>query len=358
MNRTDMKKKTLVLICTAMPLLFGFCPVANGQDKVAVSILEKLDKIQSKLSAVHKFIFYEDFPSTGIRVTSASELIIDYSESASDKSLFEKELNHYLSQLGVGYISLPNAGEYVSDDVDMLGVFSVNCLHPATSITDYTHETTPVIVPFKPASLEGMQKENLTLFDFVAVAGSVVTKVDGEKYEWVYAKDGFNYRFTVEDKGNGYSVSLVGINRLKEYVADSGSVAKAKVEVTSDKTEISLVQTYTIWIKTSEKWYIAIRKEQTAVFLRLNIKPDGDINFYSGNGWYVKPQGNGFVRYPYLNGKWNTSQTKKLSAAEVEQALEQAQQEYIFTPGNNMSKDRVKLFERTAYFNDLDIKLP
>ncbi len=44
-----------------------------------------------------------------------------------------------------------------------------------------------------------------------------VQDVEGEKYEWILAKNGFNHRFTLEDKGNGFTITLLGINQLDEY---------------------------------------------------------------------------------------------------------------------------------------------
>lgn len=361
-----MKKLLLRVMSTAV--LLSVCPAINAQNSVSAKILDRLDKIQSELSDIHKFIFSEDFSSTGIRVIAASDRIMDYSESAPDKAMYEKELNHYLSQLGVGYISLPDAGEYESEDVDLMGIFSVNCLYPAIAIGDYANATTSDITPFKPTKEAEMQSDNINLFDLLAAFETIVPSVEGEKYEWFYAKEGFNHRFTVEDKGSGYTISLSGINRLKEYSAEPGngtSVTQANTGMSAAEKlqqqtaqNRSLPDTYTIWIKTSQKWYVAIRKEQSAVFLSLDIKANGDMNFQVGTGWYIKQQGGDFIRYPYLNGKWDTAQSKKLSATEAGQAIGQGEQEYILIPGENMNKERVKLFEKAAYFDDLDIKLP
>lgn len=211
-----MKQRIIILICMGMAL-WGICPTAGAQKKVSASVLERLDKIQSELSPVYRFMFNEHFPSTGIRITAAGEMRVDYSASASDRSMYEVELNHYLSQLGVGHISLPDAGEYESEDVELMGVFSVNCLHPAVSIGEYAQALTAAAAPFKPSSEVEMQTDNVNLFDFAAMLGSLVTEVEGEKFEWLYVKGGFNFRLTLQDKGSGFTVSLNGINRLEEY---------------------------------------------------------------------------------------------------------------------------------------------
>ena len=334
------------------------------------AVLEKMDKIMQQLSPSHRYIFFEDFNSTGVGSIPASELKMDYSSSAADKAMYEKELNHYLSQLGVGYIQLPQAGEYASEDVDLMGIFSVNCLFPEMEIESYAASLSNKLSPFQEGKTTGMSTEKLNIFDFTAALSEVaqVQEIEGEKYEWIYAYKGFNHRFTLEDKGSGFTISLLGINQLDEYsagpggtvtatgnVADAGNLSAAeKLQEAAGKTD--LPETYTIWIKTSTHWYISVRKGNEAVFLKVATKGSNDMDYMQGSGWYVKPQGNGFAKYTYTNGKW--SGASSIAAAQVEKDIDAAQQQYIIVPGENMSKERVKLFEKSAWFDDLDIELP
>ena len=80
------------------------------------------------------------------------------------------------------------------------------------------------------------------------------------------------------------------------------------------------------------------------------------MDFNRGSGWCIQPTGNGFAKYPYTNGAWGAAQP--VSADAVQAAIDGWQQEFILTPAGNMGSDRVKLFEKAAYFDDLDIALP
>lgn len=348
-------------------LAVGIIAMADATAQSA-EVLEKMDKILSQLSDAHKFIFFEDFNSTGIGSIAASDLKMDYSSSASDKAMYEKELNHYLSQLGTGYISLPQAGEYVSEDVDLMGMFVVNCRFPAVDIESYASSISNPLRPFQEGKTTGVSTEKLNVFDFAAALSEAVQiqEVKGEKFEWILARNGFNHRFVLEDKGNGFTITLLGINQLNEYSAapaapQGGGVAAESTNLSAAEklqqtAATSLPDRYTIWIKTSTNWYIAIKDGKQGVFLKLALKGNGDMNFMQGSGFYVKPQGNGFAKYGYTNGKWGAA--VNVSSSEVGSLLSGGEKDYIIVPGENMSKDRVKLFEKNAYFDDLDISLP
>lgn len=105
-----------------------------------------------------------------------------------------------------------------------------------------------------------------------------------------------------------------------------------------------------------KEWFISVRKEGTAVFLRLAATPDGDMDFNKGSGWCLKPKGSAYAKYPYTNGKWGAAQN--LPADRFASEIGQLQNTFILIPSENMSKDRVKLFEKAAYFDDLDVSLP
>ena len=351
-----------------MILTVGIIAMADATAQNS-AVLEKMDKILSQLSDSHKYIFFEDFNSTGIGSIAASELKMDYSSSAADKAMYEKELNHYLSQLGTSYISLPQAGEYVSEDVDLMGMFVVNCRFPEIGIKEYAGSISTPLRPFQEGKTTGMSTEKLNLFDFAAALQEIakVQDVEGEKYEWILAKNGFNHRFTLEDKGNGFTITLLGINQLDEYssgpAAPQGTgVVAAEVSNLSAAEKLqqtagtSLPDSYTIWIKTSTNWYIAVKEEKQGVFLKLALKANGDMNYMQGSGFYVKPQGGGYAKYTYTNGKWGAGAS--VNASEIGGVLQGGENDYIIVPGENMSKDRVKLFEKNAYFDDLDISLP
>ena len=114
-----------------------------------------------------------------------------------------------------------------------------------------------------------------------------------------------------------------------------------------------LPDTYTIWIQTPQNWFVSVRKGDTAVFLKL-AADGGDMDFGHGSGWCIQPKGSGFIKYPYKNGSWGAAQ----KADEARQEIGLWQQEYILTPAGDMGGDRVRLFEKAAYFDDLDITLP
>lgn len=172
----------------------------------------------------------------------------------------------------------------------------------------------------------------------------------------MYVKNDFNYRFFVEDNGRGYRISLLGIDRLKApedapAVAQQGSAAEHLQAASGD-----LPSVYTVWIQKGKDWYVSVRKEGTAVFLQLASDKDGDMDFGKGSGWCLKPQGSGYAKYPYTNGRWGSAQS--VPSARFAAEIGALQKTYILTPGDNMSKDRVKLFEKAAYFDDLDVSLP
>lgn len=116
-----------------------------------------------------------------------------------------------------------------------------------------------------------------------------------------------------------------------------------------------LPDNYTVWIQSAGEWYVSVRKDRTAVFLKLK-DAGGDMDFNRGSGWCIQPTGSGFAKYPYTDGKWGAAQP--VSADAVQAAIDGWQQEFILTPAGNMGSDRVKLFEKAAYFDDLDIALP
>ena len=134
---------------------------------------------------------------------------------------------------------------------------------------------------------------------------------------------------------------------LGSGITQPQGTASANLQAAAD----DLPQTYTIWIQTPQNWYVSVRKVDTAVFLKL-ADDGGDMDFGHGSGWCIQPKGTGFVKYPYKNGSWGAAQ--KADAAEIGQW----QQEYILAPAGNMGSDRVRLFEKAAYFDDLDITLP
>lgn len=122
------------------------------------------------------------------------------------------------------------------------------------------------------------------------------------------------------------------------------------------KATAELPATYTIWIQTADAWYVSVRKEQTAIFLKLQNDADGEMDFGHGSGWCIQPAGKAFAKYPYKNGKWGTPEG--VSADALEGTIGAWQQTYILTPAGDMGSDKVKLFEKAAYFDDLDVQLP
>ena len=118
---------------------------------------------------------------------------------------------------------------------------------------------------------------------------------------------------------------------------------------------LDLPDNYTVWIQSAGEWYVSVRKDRTAVFLKLK-DAGGDMDFNRGSGWCIQPTGSGFAKYPYTDGKWGAAQP--VSADAVQAAIDGWQQEFILTPAGDMGSDRVKLFEKAAYFDDLDIALP
>lgn len=122
------------------------------------------------------------------------------------------------------------------------------------------------------------------------------------------------------------------------------------------KASAQLPATYTIWIRTEDAWYVSVRKEQTAVFLKLAHDADGEMDFARGSGWCIRSSGKALAKYPYKNGKWGASEN--VSADAVDAAIGQWQQDYVLAPAGDMGSDKVKLFEKAAYFDDLDVQLP
>ena len=122
------------------------------------------------------------------------------------------------------------------------------------------------------------------------------------------------------------------------------------------KASAELPAIYTIWIQTADAWYVSVRKERTAIFLKLQNDADGEMDFARGSGWCVQPTGKAFAKYPYKNGKWGASED--VSADAVEGTIGLWQQEYVLMPAGDMGSDKVKLFEKAAYFDDLDVQLP
>ncbi len=353
MNRYLIKKLFTVIV-----LFYAVCIGADAQNMDA--ILEKMDRIKSELSPRHQYMFNELFHTTGIGLVNLEDVAIDYSVSASDKALFEKELNHYLSQLGVSYISLPDALEYEADEVELMGIFGVKILYADISIDQYCQDLERSVSPFTPADVSETDFENLNLIDLLGAAESMKGE-DDPVYQWTYNKNGTKHWLKLEDKGSGYTLSLSGINSLEEYSAAPGGGAvsepvRKNVAESGAGVGTSLGETYTIWVKTATHWYVNVRKGMQAVYLKLALKSNGDMNYSSGTGWYAKPSGSGFVQYQYTNGKWGAAKT--VSSGDLEQALSKAEQEYIIVPSENMSKDKVRLNQKSAYFDDLDITLP
>ncbi len=354
-----MKFKPLKILFAAMILLCAAGLTAGAQSRDA--ILERLDKILSELSDSHKYIFYEYFPDTGVREVQPGEIKADYSLSASDKDMYEKELNHYLSQLGVGHVSLPDALEFKSEDVELMGKFGVEMVYPKITMAQYCQDLERGISPFKPSDKAEISTESINLLDIFEVVTAATPKVEGERYAWQYARNGVNHWLTLEDTGGGYILSLTGINSLEEY--NSGPAARPQssgggsvVHAGSGVEGISLGDTYTIWVKTATHWYVNVRKGRETVYLKLALKSNGDMNYSDGTGWYAKPSGGGFAKYSYSNGKWGAASTVSWDALDGE--IRKAEQEYILVPSGNMAKDKVKLNQKSAYFDDLDISLP
>lgn len=346
-------KKLLSLLAL---LLLPVTAVQAQQKTIPEELLRKLEQLQGELSPAHQFMLFEDFASTGIFGANPAAVPVDYSETAAEKQSLEAELNFYLSQLGVGHVSLPPAVEYDQPDLQLLGIWQVHCIKPGQDMKDYAASAGRSLPPFKKASAADMADDLNNLYDLMAVLETVAPRLEGEKYEWMYVKDGFNYRFFVEDNGRGYRISLLGIDRLKApedapAVAQQGSAAEHLQAASGD-----LPSVYTVWIQKGKEWFVSVRKEGTAVFLQLDSDKDGDMDFGKGSGWCLKPQGSGYAKYPYTNGRWGTAQS--VPSARFAAEIGQLQQAYILTPGDNMSKDRVKLFEKAAYFDDLDVSLP
>ena len=345
--------KKLLAVLLLLPLL---AVSGKAQQNIPEEILAKLEKLQRELSPAHQLMLTEDFASTGIFGANASTLTMDYSETAAEKRGLEEELNFYLAQLGAGPVSLPQCVEYDQADLQLLGVWQVHCIKPAQTMTDFAATTNRSIAPFKRATTDDMAKDLNNLYDLLAVMESVAPRYEGEKFEWMYVKNDFNYRFFVEDNGRGYRISLVGIDRLKSYEDAAPAAAHTSAAETLQAESQNLPSVYTIWIQTRTDWYISVRKDDTAVFLKLAAAPDGDMDFNKGSGWCVKPKGGAYAKYPYTNGKWGAAQN--LSADSFAAEISRLQHDYILTPGENMNKDRVKLFEKAAYFDDLDVSLP
>lgn len=344
-------KKLLVLILL-LPL---FAVGGQAQQSIPEELLQQLEKLQSELSPAHQMMLFEDFGSTGIFGTPASALTMDYSETAAEKRGLEEELNHYLRQLGAGPVSLPQCVEYDQADLQLLGMWQVHCIKPAQSMAEFAAATNRTIAPFKRASASEMAKDLNNLYDLMAVMETIAPRYEGEKFEWMYVKNDFNFRFFVEDNGRGYRISLVGIDRLKPF-EDVPAATHVSAAETLQAESSNLPSTYTIWIQTKTEWFVSVRKEGTAVFLRLATASDGDMDFHKGTGWCLKPKGSDYAKYPYTNGKWGTPQT--VPGARFASEIGQLQQTFILAPGENMSKERVKLFEKAAYFDDLDVSLP
>ena len=344
-------KKLLVLILL-LPL---FAVGGQAQQSIPEELLQQLEKLQSELSPAHQMMLFEDFGSTGIFGTPASALTMDYSETAAEKRGLEEELNHYLRQLGAGPVSLPQCVEYDQADLQLLGMWQVHCIKPAQSMAEFAAATNRTIAPFKRASASEMAKDLNNLYDLMAVMETIAPRYEGEKFEWMYVKNDFNFRFFVEDNGRGYRISLVGIDRLKPF-EDAPAATHVSAAETLQAESSNLPSTYTIWIQTKTEWFVSVRKEGTAVFLRLASDKDGDMDFFKGTGFCLKPQGSAYAKYPYNNGKWGAAQT--VSAAAFASEIDRLPQTFILTPGENMSKERVKLFEKAAYFDDLDVSLP
>lgn len=328
----------------------------GAQQTIPEELLQKLEKLQSELSPAHQYMLFEDFASTGIFGISASALTMDYSETAAEKKGLEDELNYYLAQLGAGPVTLPQCVEYEEEDLQLLGMWQVHCIKPAQSMADFAAATNRTISPFRKASASEMAKDLNNLYDLLALMETIAPRYEGEKFEWMYVKDDFNYRFFVEDNGRGYRISLLGIDRLRSYEDHGAAPVQATAAQTLQAESANLPATYTIWIQTPKEWFISVRKEGTAVFLRLASDKDGDMDFNKGSGWCLKPKGSAYAKYPYTNGKWDAAQN--LPADRFDSEIGQLQNTFILTPGENMSKDRVKLFEKAAYFDDLDVSLP
>lgn len=53
------------------------------------------------------------------------------------------------------------------------------------------------------------------------------------------------------------------------------------------KASAELPSTYTVWIQTADAWYVGVRKEHTAIFLKLSPDADGEMDFFRGSGWGI-----------------------------------------------------------------------
>lgn len=346
-------KKLLPLLLLGLLLSGSACA---QQKTISEDVLKKLEQLQGELSPAHQWMLFEDFAATGIYGISSSALTYDYAETAAEKRYLEEELNHYLAQLGAGPVSLPQCVEYEQEDLQLLGMWQVHCIKPDLSMTAFANATSGSIAPFKKASAKDMAKDIQNLYDMMALLETIAPRYEGEKYEWLYVKDDFNYRFFVEDNGRGYRISLLGIDRLKPY-EDSGTGAPQTSAAENLQAAAGALPTvYTIWIQSGKDWFVSVRNEGTAVFLKLASDKDGDMDFSKGSGWCLKPQGGAYAKYPYTNGKWGAAQS--VPAARFSGEVDALQNSYILTPGENMSKDRVKLYEKAAYFDDLDVSLP
>ena len=55
------------------------------------------------------------------------------------------------------------------------------------------------------------------------------------------------------------------------------------------KASAELPTTYTVWIQADGEWYVSVRKEQSAIFLKLQSDADGEMDFGHGSGWGIRP---------------------------------------------------------------------
>lgn len=337
------------------------------------AILKRMDELRSQMSPAHQMILFEDFSNTGVRFNDISVLAKqDYQKSNADKIAIEKELNFYLSQLGVSYIELSNAVRYEIDDSELMGTLEIDIQYPEKQLVPYYNYLVGALSPFE--STEGKPSG---LFDEIATATASMYGLFGageeqikeikdslnnsfmeiqnreyKTYRFELAKNDHNYRVELSESPIGYSLNLSGLSSLQEYTHTQNINSNPNLQAAVETGSTSLPNKYTIWVKDSSHWYVCVRDGQTAVFLKLALKSNGDMDYKNGTGICFQSG----KKYPYTNGSWGKAIA--LSSSELNSEIDKAQNDYIISPSGNMSSDKVKLNQSSAYFDDLDIYLP
>lgn len=375
-----MKTKNLLLFFLALWAACGVCSAqidltGKSPEEIARlrAIFKRMDELRSQMSPAHKGILFEDFSKTGVRFQDIEVVRQqDYQKSSDDKSAIEKEINHYLSQLGVSWVSLSRATGYEVGGAELLGALEINVLYPEKKFEDYYAYLLGALSPFE--STEGKPSG---LMEDIAAAVSSMYVITGSKtamqevkdsvtnslmeiqnrehktYRFAYSKGGYNYRVELVEAPTGYSLNLSGLSSLEEYIASSvTSTSNSNLKEAVPSGSTALPEKYTIWVKDSAYWYVCVRDGQTAVFLKLALKSNGDMDYNNGTGLCFKSG----QKYPYTNGSWG--KPSALSSAQLSSEISNAQRDYILSPSGNMSGDKVKLNQSSAYFDDLDIYLP